>query len=261
MRWLVVLVVLSATRVAHASWWYTWTCTGNCSSGQLAATGVRGPYSSEGDCDGARGSDPVNELIMESGNLGSISYCSESDSPPAVDGGGGWHRHVPTQRLSLAIVGGPGWHLRDTDTMTEQTGDFTAGGDARVLIGGRPFFALVLGAGGQATRITTPKAGTGQQSMLFASLVFGVQFAPRLSEHLRLEFGGDLVGNVGVLCSACQSAGWEDVHGGFDIYGSGRRGVEIDVTYQSYSSDPNVMLPPDWLVRVSLLRRNVELAW
>jgi hypothetical protein len=261
MRIAVVVVVLVLARSVHAAWYYTWTCTGNCAPGELASTGTSQGYDTEGECDGARASDPVNQLIMQSGNLGSISYCHESDGPP--DAAGAAHRHVPTQRKAFGLVGGPGWRLHDTDTMKTSTGAFTTGGYARIVGGGRPVFGLALGLGAEVTRIQAAKAGPDAQVMLFAPATLGIIVAPRITENVRVEFGVDADVIFGLVCNACQSAmGSVDFHGGLEIYGHGERGIELEVVYHDLGdSYDNMMLPPPFEVRLSLAHRNLDLFW
>src|ERR1051325_6700128 len=110
MRLLVVVIILTVSRAASAGWWYTWSCTGNCAPGRLAASGTRGPFLSSSDCESARSSDSVNQLIMESGNFGTISYCSESDSPPSPGSSSSTgHGPPPTQSWQIGLIGGPGY--------------------------------------------------------------------------------------------------------------------------------------------------------
>ena len=84
--WIVgVVVLLGLPGQAAASWYYQWSCTGECSPGELAISGVEGPFSSEAECDSVREGDSYHhDLPLQPGNAGLFESCYDGD-----DGGGG----------------------------------------------------------------------------------------------------------------------------------------------------------------------------
>jgi hypothetical protein len=57
------------------AWYYSWSCTGQCSPGQLAIKGTEGPFPTEDGCNAARNGDSRRDLVKQSGNVGSVGYC------------------------------------------------------------------------------------------------------------------------------------------------------------------------------------------
>ena len=139
-----MVIVLALTGLADAgAWYYKWSCAGACAPNQLAIRGVSGPFSSEEMCNDARWGDSRRWEFVGPGNLGGLSSCAEYDGTPNADDVGtrGASRPIVTQRYSLSVIGGRGWHVRDATSDTE--GLSTVGIDVNFVGGPRPWLCLL----------------------------------------------------------------------------------------------------------------------
>ena len=57
------------------AWYYSWSCTGECSPGQLAIEGTEGPFPTEDGCNAVRNGDSRKQLVQQPGNVGSVGFC------------------------------------------------------------------------------------------------------------------------------------------------------------------------------------------
>lgn len=57
------------------AWYYSWSCTGECSPGQLAIKGTEGPFPTEDGCNAVRNGDSRKQLVQQPGNVGSVGFC------------------------------------------------------------------------------------------------------------------------------------------------------------------------------------------
>lgn len=270
MRWVGVLVVCVLASRAEAAWYYTYSCTGDCAQGELAKGYTSVGYSTQADCDAARAGDPNN--ISGSGNLGVLSYCRESDSPPSPDGTAS-HGLIPTQSVSLGVVAGPGY----TWAGEQGVSGMLAGVDGVWLVGARPGFGLLLRSGLRYTRVKEGAMASDQPAdqMWFIPLQGGFQLAFGNS-HVRWELGLDIGWDIAAHCDKnCPTALLATVRTGLAIYskhasadGEHRAGVVIEIVHEGRGdSDESGAIhapslqSPALMLRVSLRRRNDTLVW
>jgi hypothetical protein len=253
-RWICLLLLLLEQR-ADASWWYTYSCSGACAPDRLAVTDTIGPFGTQEDCDRVRGSDSRRYTNEQSGSLGGLTLCSESDAAPAGSSSSGSHAVAPTQSFALGMVAGPGY-MREGDTTS--TASYLGGVDAAVTIGARPGFGLVLRSGLRYTQIPVPMTEM-TETAVFVPLAIGMTIAPG-NAHLRAELGGDLGFDIAASCASCSGGAlYYSLRGGFVVYGKHKTGVGVELVKDYHQGDG--VVAGAMLVRLSLRLRNEQLSW
>jgi hypothetical protein len=194
-----LLALVASTRVAEASWFYTYSCSGTCAPDQLAAVGTSGPFNTYADCEAVRNADPRLYTNQQSGSLGGLSLCFESDRPPGPGGEFDNRPAPPFQSVGIGLMGGPGYVTPD------DTGTAAAGIDVVFTIGGKPNFGLVLRTGILGSHIadnSDASAGLG----IFWPLQIGATISPGSARN-RVEFGADGGLEVALSCRQCPGGG------------------------------------------------------
>jgi len=272
--------------VAHASWWFTYTCTGRCAPNELAIERTYGPYATEADCDTARSGrgDLISEGVAP-GNLGGLSFCQQTDAAPSSGGGyssSGPTRPAPVARLMLSLVGGDSWQVRDASGLATTTGR-TLGVDAGMHIGGHPSLGIEMSIGAHHVSMDAAPLG-GPTSMVVVPILVGFTSTPSVmragASEIRLDLGADF----GLLfrsgCDACDTAGLPggaflgELRGGLDVYfGRGKNsGVGLDAVLMLDGKMQNLddplmpngfgVQPPQLLFRLTLISRHRRgVAW
>jgi hypothetical protein len=270
-----------------SAWYYTWQCSGECAPGQLAISGVEGPFASYEECDGVRSADSRRDYFLAEGNLGGLNLCEEADAPPSPSGssssgGSSGGSQAVLARFILAAVAGPGYRVKDAAGIEPSTGT-TAGAELVLHFGGHPILGVELGLGYQRSSVTAPHYGGAERTLSFLPITVGFTSTPALFRGDKVEVRLDLGADVGDLfqldcasCDADQLPGDAFVfvlRGGLDTYFGARKstGIGLDAVVmlgQLGALDdeltPSMIeeLPPTFLVRVAFLARNSNgVAW
>jgi hypothetical protein len=263
---IVCVALIASTATAHAAWYYTYSCSGACAPEQLAAVGVSPGFMTASECESARNADSRRYTNQQSGSLGGLSLCFESDTQPSPDAGGasGPRNPPPFQAFAAGVIGGPGYK-----PVNENDGRVAAGLDLAFMFGGKPFFALVLRTGFRGSHFDSD-ATTLTHLGMFWPLMVGITFAPG-SYRTRFEFGADGGFEVSAACKGCPGGALVGVlRGGLVHYfaspvdfskrgdRSGRMGLSLEVVkeYRSGTIDSSMAL-----FRLSFRMRNDVLSW
>jgi hypothetical protein len=279
-----LIVVIGAPGVARAgAWYYTWQCSGGCAPGQLAISGVEGPFASYEQCDGARSGDSRRDYFLAEGNLGGLNLCEEADAPPSPSAsGGGGTRAAVVARLMVAGVVGGGYRVEDATGIEASTGT-TGGFEIDVQFGGHPIFGLEVGLGYQQSSVTAPHFGPDAHTIEFVPLTIGFASTPALFHgdafEVRLDLGASLGDYFRIGCDDCDADMLQGdailgiFRGGIDTYfgrersfGIGVAGVYLTGSQGNLHDDVSPSLieirPPTYLLRVTFLSRHHDgVAW
>jgi hypothetical protein len=263
---LTCVVLVATTATADAAWYYTYSCSGACAPDQLAAVGTSPGFVTAADCESARSADPRRYTNQQSGSLGGLSSCFESDTPPSPDGstGAGPRNPPPFQFFAVGLIGGPGYQPAN-----EEQGVAAGGIDLAFTFGGRPFFGLVLRSGLRGTHFEND-ASTLSHFGMFWPLMMGITLAPG-TRRTRFEVGADGGFEVSIGCKGCPGAAMVGVvRGGLVHYfaspvdfkrrgdRSGRIGLAVEVVkeYRGGTIDGSMAM-----FRVTFRMRNDVLDW
>lgn len=264
---------------AAEAWYFKWNCTGQCSPGELAITGIEGPYATKDECESARWDHPNRLRTQEPGNVGSNDFCynaietdGSASAPP--------RKPLALSKFAAGIVAGGAW------TATEPGGVTTAGpsrtyGLELELDFGSPFLAFEATAGLWSAELDAAAFGDGTKRTNLVPFVIGFQSTPvALVRGRSVEIRPDLGAGFAFLwtgtCSYCTDKtgstdiGWR-AKVGLDIYvGKQPRplGIAVDllITHLGAGDVMDDVLPsavevraPTYLVRVGIIGRNPNL--
>jgi hypothetical protein len=185
--------------------------------------------------------------------------------------------------LVASVAAGPGYRIQDPGGAFEPSTGSTKGVELAAHFGARPLFGMEIVVGLHYASITAPHFGAGAHSMMFVPVLMGFTSQPALLHGDRVELRFDLGADAGLLqlvgCSACgadmlpSSSFLTELRVGLDAYlGAGKRhGVGLDAMFMfgslgDTSADAVVpsaitVVPPTFLVRLSLIWRNTDIAW
>ncbi len=263
---LTCLVVVATSATAHAAWYYRYSCSGACAPDQLAAVGVSPGFISAADCESARNADPRRYTNQQSGSLGGLSSCFESDAPPSADGGmgAGPKNPPPFQFFAVGLIGGPGYK-----PVNELEGVAAGGIDLAFTFGGRPFFGLLLRTGIRGSHFDSD-ASTKAHFGMFWPLMMGITLAPG-THRTRFEVGADGGLEISIGCKGCPGAALVGVvRGGLVHYfaspmdlsrrgdRSGRAGLALEVVKEYRTGNIEGSMA---MLRVTFRMRNDALSW
>jgi hypothetical protein len=257
-----LVAVVAVPRLAHAAWWYTWSCSGQCAPGQLAITGVEGPFASQAECDSVRSRDGRADWFMASGNLGGLTFCEERDGAPTPGGSsGGAPGPLPTQRVGVGLVFGPGWGVRDV--ATDSGKNLTAGLHFNWRISGNPRFAISTLVGVELTLITPQDEsfnGGDAMTPLIMPLAIGLAASPG-TRKLRFDLAAVGGMHFGLTCGVPDhSCGgfYGELSAGVAFYKpTAANGFGFDVVFTG--SQGSGLTAPLLLFRFAVVRRNRSL--
>jgi hypothetical protein len=192
--------------------------------------------------------------------------CDELCAGRSTGGGRPW----VTQRISVGAYGGGGSSV-DDGTGSSSSGDFTTGGDVRLIMGARPLFAIEISAGAMVTALSDQSGG---QKVAWVPLMVGLSSSPKIirgkHRELRLDLGADVGALFGLQCEGCTVKSFgAQLRAGLDVYlGSTRTGgFAVDVVYTPSAvaklADPSTVeiRPPPVLLRVAFIWRRSALLW
>ncbi len=273
--WLGLVLVLASAGIARAGvWYYTWSCAGECAPGRLTIEGVEGPFGSSDECESVRSRDSRRDYFLAPGNLGGTNSCQQTDgAPPPVSSSSTTPSRVPIQRLRLALLGGPGYRVRDG--MTESAGSATGGIEATLIGGARPVFGVELTLGLQSSSVTAPHFGAEPRRLTYVPMTIGLTSSPG-KDRVRFELGADMGFLLQVGCDTCEADNLSTVsftyslRAGLDFYLTHKLGIGAAAVFYfgkqgdlADTIDPSMIeiAPPTFLIRIALTRRNPLLGW
>lgn len=274
-RWsfLVGALVLGVPGVAAAgSWYYNWSCTGECAPGQLAISGREGPFASREDCDYARDHDANAQWFVAPGNLGGLDFCYEQASPPtagAVPAAAAPPNKVRMQAIEVGLAVGPGWLATGENAMATR-GAVSLGLEVDAH-SGREVGGGAIQIGLHGTQLEAPLLGAEPRTLLVVPFFVGLVLTPKVAGGATWSVRADLGGSVGGLwkvgCSECAGAVFDEpltfgytLKAGLDVYLSKDNGVSVDALFPRWPMGAagvgNLLLePPTWMLRLALIGR------
>lgn len=239
-RWSAIGVVMlglcAAPATASASWYFQWL-----------SGGYAGPFASYDDCQRRR--------YLDDAHLHS-NLCMEYDRPP--DGARPARPPLPRQRISVGLVFGPGWTVRDVETDASE--GVTAGLRVGLRISGNPRFAIDLATGAQLARMVAPSLSEQAMVPVIVPLTVGLAWSPG-NDRLRFDVGAAGGMHFGLTCEvpdrSCAGF-YGELHAGVAMYRRARPlgfGMELALT----GSKGGGLAAPPILFRFSLHHRNLAL--
>jgi hypothetical protein len=230
------LTLLGATASeARADWYFQWL-----------SGGYVGPFATYDDCQARR--------YLDDAHIHS-NLCMEYDAPP---GDTGSRPPLPTQRLSIGTMIGPGWGIRDVEV--DSNGGVTTGFHFNWRISRNPSFSISTSVGLQLTRIEAEALGPDAMVPLIVPITVGLAVTPG-NDQIRLDVGAGGGMHFGLSCPVPdRSCGgfYGELHAEVDMYPTrGRNGVSAGVIV--LGSEGGGLTAPLALVRLQFLRRNLDL--
>lgn len=271
-------LMLVTTGVAEAgSWYYKWSCTGECSPGRLVIEGREGPFATREECEWVRDRDTRADEFVRQGNLGGLSSCEEEPfgRPGGVAVAPSGSAPTPKTRISAVEMGlavGTGWSATGEDG-SSRSGTATLGFEVDSHAG-RDLGGGSVQLGMYATWVDSPMLGAEPRSVFIIPLAVGLALTPkvwgRADKSARLDLGASAGGFLLLGCSDCPGAVFQEtlafgysLKAGVDIFHSKSAGVGLDVIFPRWSIGsraPGDLLleSPAWMVRVSMITRPPE---
>lgn len=277
---LAALVLAVSAGAAHAgTWYYEWSCTGECAPGQLVIEGREGPFASREACEWARDHDSRADYFVAPGNLGGLASCEEDTSASAGAPTAGYvaapaapANRVRYSSIELGVALGTGWVTTGEDQIA-RAGAGTLGIEIDAHTG-RDVGGGALQLGFYGTRLEAPMLGDDARTVLVMPLSVGLALTPKVYTHgarsVRLDLGASAGGMLLAGCGDCAGPVFDEtitfgytLKAGVDVFTSATSGIGLDVVFPRWALGAAApgdlrLESPSWLLRLSMIARPTD---